>query len=199
MLDVSTDLDPYFVDPYYLGNAYLTWEGNKVREANKLLEKGVQYRTWDWTLPFFIGFNSFFFLQDNDNASKYLMEASRRPGGSPMLASLAARLAYKERRTETAIDFLKETLKNTDDEAMKKSYMTRIKALKGVLFLENAVSTFKIKYGRSPVEIGELMEKRIVSELPHDPYGGSYFLDRKGIIRNTSDQNLEPYKPPHHN
>ena len=80
-LEVSTDLDPYFVDPYYIGNAYIAWDARKVQEANMLLEKGVRYRTWDWTLPFFIGFNNFYFLKDNDAASKYLMEAVAQAGG----------------------------------------------------------------------------------------------------------------------
>ena len=61
-LSASTDLDPYFFDPYYFGNANLTWEGNLIRETNTMLDKGSRYRDWDWMLPFYIGFNNFYFL-----------------------------------------------------------------------------------------------------------------------------------------
>ena len=40
VLDASASLDPYFLDPYYFGNANLTWDGGLIKEANTLLEKG---------------------------------------------------------------------------------------------------------------------------------------------------------------
>lgn len=52
ILIASTDLDPYFSDPYLLANAHMTWEAGMVRETNELLEKGMLYREWDWSLPF---------------------------------------------------------------------------------------------------------------------------------------------------
>ncbi len=79
VLTASTDFDPYFVDPYVFANANMTWEGGMIRETNAPLEKGTQYRDWDWT-PFFAGFNSFFFLHDNAKAAEYLVTASQRAG-----------------------------------------------------------------------------------------------------------------------
>ena len=87
-------------------------------------------------LPFFIGFNKFYFLKNDSESAEFLMEASRRPGGDPMLASIAARLAYKENRTETAIYFLEQTAKNTEDRNIKERFETRIQALKSILFLD---------------------------------------------------------------
>ena len=78
-----------------------------VRETNELLEKGTRYRDWDWNLPFYAGFNNFFFLHDNAKASELLATAAQRPGPSEQLLSLAARLAYTEKKTENAIMFLR--------------------------------------------------------------------------------------------
>ena len=39
-LMVITDLDPYFEDPYYFGNAILSWDAGRYNEANNLLKKG---------------------------------------------------------------------------------------------------------------------------------------------------------------
>ena len=185
VLNASTDLDPYFLDPYYYANAYLTWDTGRTEEANRLLEKGSRSRDWDWTLPFYLGFNNFFFLQNDSKAADFLMEASRRPGGDPMLASIAARLAYKGNRTETAIYFLEQTAKNTKDINVKKRFETRIRALQSILFLDNAVAAFKKKYRKSPAVIGELVNKNIINQLPRDPYGGTYYLAEGGQVRSN--------------
>jgi hypothetical protein len=52
VMDASTDLDPYFQDPYYLANAFLTWDAGMIQETNALLDKGIRYRNWDPVLPF---------------------------------------------------------------------------------------------------------------------------------------------------
>jgi len=186
-LNASTDLDPYFFDPYYFGNANLTWEGNLVRETNILLDKGSRSRDWDWMLPFYIGFNNFYFLQDNEKASEYLMEASKRPGASPMLASLAARLAYKANKTENAIIFLQEILSRTDDENTKKMYEMRLNALKGILFLERAAAAYQERFKRQPGKLDDLTAKNIIREIPKDPYGGKFYIDKDGSIKTTSE------------
>jgi hypothetical protein len=195
-LDTATDLDPYFFDPYYYANAFLPWEAGKAAEANRLLEKGINYRVWDWMLPFFAGFNNFFFLQNDGEAAEFLMEASRRPGGDPMFASIAARLAYKGNRTETAIYFLEQTAKNTEDATVKKRFEIRIRALQSIFFLENAVAAFKKKYGKSPTRIEELVSKNIINQLPRDPYGGTYYLAENSQVRSTTSSELEPYLSP---
>jgi hypothetical protein len=194
ILDVSSDMDPYFSDPYYVGNAYLTWDAGMVREANTLLEKGSRYRDWDWVLPFFTGFNCFFFLQDNVKATDYLMEASRRPGASAMLADLASKLAYEDRRTENSIAFLEEILSKMNDVSMKKAFQTRIRALKAILSLENAVAVFQKKFGKKPMVIEDLVSRKIISALPSEPYGGKYYLDKQGSVKTTSEAKLLPYR-----
>lgn len=192
VLNASTDLDPYFLDPYFLANAHMTWEGGMVRETNTLLDKGIRYRDWDWLLPFFAGFNSFYFLQDNMNAAEYLMTASRRPGPSEQLASLASRLAFKEKKTENAILFLEAVAKKTEDERLKKKYETRILALQARLLLERSVDAYKKTYGRIPVSPQQMVERGILKEIPKDPYEGRFAVGPDGEISSTSDHLLMP-------
>jgi len=195
-LDAATDLDPYFFDPYFYANAFLPWDAHMAEETNHLLEKGSRYRNWDWMLPFFIGFNDFFFLQKNVEAVPFLMEASRRPGGEPMLASIAARLAFKENQTETAIFFLEETVRRTDEESLKKIYETRIQALRSIAILEKGVASYKKKFGKLPPTVDELVHRNIINKLPLDPYGGTYFVEQDGKVRSTTSSDLEPYISP---
>jgi hypothetical protein len=195
-LDAATELDPYFFDPYYFANAFLPWDAGMAKETNLLLSKGSRYRDWDWMLPFFIGFNDFFFLQDDKDASDQLMEASRRPGGDPILASVAARLAYKENRTENAIYFLEEIAKKTEDRRLKKHYEKRIRAMRSIQYLEGAVTAYKKKFHRIPTALDELVSKNIISLVPRDPYGGTYYITMEGNVRSTASSELEPYLSP---
>jgi len=187
-VDVATDLDPYFLDPYYLGSINLAWEANKIKEANLLLEKALRYRTWDWTIPFQLGFNYFFFLHENEKASEYLMEAARRPGGERGFApTLAARLAYKGRQTENSVLFLEEMLRKTDDEKTRYIYELRLNALKKILYLEKASDVYKKKFHRYPKDLSELVAKKVIQEIPQDPYGGKFYIEADGTIKTTSD------------
>jgi hypothetical protein len=191
-LDAATDLDPYFIDPYLVANSFMTWEGGMIKETNALLEKASRFRDWDWMPPFYIGFNQFYFLHDNAKAAEYLYEASKRPGPSEQLVSIAARLEFKERNTETAIIFLEAILKKTDNEYIKKDFEDRIKMFRIRLFLEKAVAAYKIKYGVIPENLDAVLKKGIIREIPSDPYKGTFSLDRQGRVLSTSDNSLMP-------
>lgn len=194
IMDVATDLDPYFQDPYYISNAFLPWDAAMARETNSLLDKGSRFRSWDWTLPFFSGFNSFYFLEENDRASEKLMEASRRPGASPVLASLASKLAYKANKTESSILFLQELIDKTDDEKTKRIYEMRIEAFKGILVLQRAVDEYRLKYKSMPRNLDDLVKRRVLGQLPKEPYGGKYYIDHLGAVRTSNESLLVPYQ-----
>jgi hypothetical protein len=189
-LDASTVLDPYFLDPYYFANGQLTWDALMIEEDNLLLAKGSQYREWDFSLPFYIGFNYFYFLQDNLNARTWLIEASRRPGAPPLYASLAGKLDYEKKHTENAINFIEEMSKRTEDEALKKKYETRLDFLRQVLKVENAVESFKKRFGRKPPDMQALIRMGMLQETPIDPYGGQFYLNGDSKVKSTSE--LQP-------
>ncbi len=185
-MDLATDLDNYFLDPYYFGAMNLLWGANKVKEANALLEKAFKYRDWDWTIPFHLGFNHFYFLQDNKKAVSYLIEASKRPGSGNLIPTLAARLAYEGNRTENAIIFLEESLKTTEDKTIRYIYEERLKALKRILFLERAVTVYQNRFNKRPEKLEDLITRGIIREIPGDPYGGQFYIDEDGSIKTTS-------------
>jgi len=185
-LRVTTELDPYFEDPYYFGNAIFTWDVGAVNEANSLLEKGVRARTWDWQLPFYLGFNKFYFLHKNKEAADDLLLASKRQGAYDFLPTLAARLYNSEGRTEAAIVFLTAFLKNERDAKIRGKYAIRLEALKRMLFIERAVARYKNKTKKPPRNLQALVQSGIISEIPEDPYGGKFYLNRDGSIKTTS-------------
>ncbi|MEK6724961.1 MAG: hypothetical protein AABY54_00200 [Deltaproteobacteria bacterium] len=192
---LATELDPYFQDPYYLGNAFLTWDAGLYVQANKLLQKGMDARTWDWTLPFYIGFNKFYFLNENKEAADYLLKAYERPGAIPYLPNLAARLYQREGRTEAALAFLVNFWENERDQKQKKAYEIRIDAFRKILSLEKAAALYKERNGKQPEKLEELVKAGLIKEIPQDPYGGTFYIRGDGVIETTSKlANVAPKK-----
>ncbi len=193
-LDATSNLDPYFRDPYYFGTANLTWGGGLLNEANILLEKGCAYRTWDSLLAFYLGFNYYYFLENDQKASEWLMEASRRPDASPLYASLAVKLSYKKKRLENAVAFQEYMLEHTEEPTLRKEYETRLHALQALLYLEKAARDYKRRFGSLPKDIFDLVARHVIKQIPSDPYGGYYFIDAFGTVKTSSEMQLMPYR-----
>ncbi|MEW6683460.1 MAG: hypothetical protein AB1451_11155 [Nitrospirota bacterium] len=186
-LDAASALDPYFVDPYYFGQAVLAWGANMPRETNALLDRGRIHRADDWVMPFFMGFNAFYFLRDDAQAAEYLMDASQRPGAAPLLGLLAARLASKGGTTEVAVVFLDQLAARTEDSVTRGQIRQRADALRGIRSLELAVEHYRDAFGEAPRDLRVLVERGVVPSLPVDPYGGTYYLRPDGSVWTTSD------------
>ncbi len=184
-LDAASLLDPYNIDIYYFTEAVFTWGIGRIREVNRILERGLKYRNWDHYIPFFMGFNYFYFLKDYETASKYLKMVAEMTK-SPFFASLASRMMYEAQRTDVAIGFLKTMIRDIKKESLRRSLLVRLKALEGVSIIEKAISEFELRYGRKPDDIKELIRTGILENIPEDPYGGRFYIDKHGRVRSTS-------------
>jgi hypothetical protein len=186
-VDVITDLDPWFWDAYLFADLLLTWDFKKIDMANKLLFKAREYRTTDFKVPYYIGFNYFYFLKDNMNGAKYMMEAARLPGSPTWLNGLAARLSVYQNQYKPAIMFLGETLKKTQNPALAKQIETRLNTLIALDELEKAVQKFKKTFGFLPLKITDLIDRGLVKTIPQDPYGGEFIILKNGRVFTTSN------------
>lgn len=185
-LDVITDLDPYFVDPYFLAEGLLAWEAGMPEEANKILEKGTRHRATDWRLPFFIGFNHFYFLGDYGTAADFIMTAAQLPGSPDYAPTLAARLAYYGGKSRTALLFLRQMLEDADNPLLRSRLEMRLLALEQAVSIEEALDAFKKQEERMPVSLDELVTRGYLDVLPEDPYGGKWGVLENGRVFSTS-------------
>jgi len=189
-LENTVTLDPYFMDPYYLMNSALIWDRYKLPEVNGLIAKGADTRTWDALLPFFAGFNYYYFLNDSENSFYYLKQASKRSGVNPFYDSLASRVAYKADKTELAIIYLEEQIREAELKGLKASVTNlerRLELLKGIRQIEVAVESYQKLFNRPPANIDELTTLRLLTTIPKEPNGGSFYLDPDGRVRSTKD------------
>jgi len=185
-VDVITDLDPWFWDAYLVADMLLTWDFKKIEKANKLLFKAKEYRINDFKVPYYIGFNYFYFLKDNKNGAKFLMEASKLPSAPSYLASLATRLSMYDNQYRPAILFLNDVLKATHNPNLKKQYEKRLKTLVIMDKLEQKVTAFKNTFGVFPKNLKELVDKSVIKSIPDDPYGGQFILLKNKRVYTTS-------------
>lgn len=196
VLQAATDLDPRFLDPYHFAEMVLTWDAGRVTDANRLLEKALQYRPSDWVIPFYLGFNHFYFLHDSAKGAEYLMAASRLPESHGFLGLLAARLSTQAGRTEAAIMFLDELGGSTSDPRLKQQISQRAEALKAIAVIERGVALYQQRHGKAPERVEQLVEARVLKALPPDPYGGRFFLDEQGRVQTTSRLVSQPVAGP---
>ncbi|MDX9709736.1 MAG: hypothetical protein RBT64_09290 [Trichloromonas sp.] len=185
-LEAVTDLDPYFLDPYILGEGLLTWNAQRFEQANTLLEKGIRHRTWDYVLPYYVGFNHFYFLKDYATGSRYIMQAAEIPGSPAYLKTLGARLAYYGGQSQTALLFLKQMLAETHSESLKQTMAQRLLALERAVEIETALAKFRQEQGRDVTALTELADFGYLNALPEDPYGGQWRIMENGRVYSTS-------------
>lgn len=185
-MDVITDLDPYFLDPYFLSEGLLAWDAGMPEKANIILQKGIKYRPKDWRLPFFVGFNHFYFLSEYDIAADYIMQAARLPGSPDYLKTLAARLAFYGGKSKTALLFLKQMVAEANDPLLSKRLTKRLVALERAVKIEEAMDRFKNEQGTVPATLNLLVEHGYLEKLPEDPYGGEWGVLQNGRVFSTS-------------
>ncbi len=183
-LDAVTTFNPRYFDPYYVANAFLTWETGLYSEAIKLLERGMRYVD-DWRIPFYLGFSYFYFLGDNLKGAMYLEEAARRSSerDSNLITLLASRLYYEEGQLAVAIAFLENQLKVMKTEEMKRAVRGRLETLKKALLIKRAVEVFRRRHGRLPRSIEELEREGLIPRGLRDHAGGKFYITADGKVR----------------
>jgi tetratricopeptide (TPR) repeat protein len=193
MIHGAVQLDPYNMDAYYFAQAILVWDVGQVDLANKLLDYGMSYRTWDWYLPFFAGFNHAYFLKDYAGAARYYQRAGEL-SGSDLFRNLAGRYLQESGKTDLALAYLSAMEKGEKNPALKKSFRTRILAFQAVRRIEIARDRYREKTGVPPDSLEVLITQGFLSPTPVDPYGGHFYLEPDGRVTTTSKFAFAPTK-----
>lgn len=184
-IHAALKLDPYNMDGYYFAQSILAWDVGQVKVANDLLEYGMHYRTWDWYLPFFAGFNYAFFLKDYENAAKYYAKAGELSGQS-IFMTLAGRYLQESGRTSMAITYLDTMARSARNNSVRKSLIERKKAFIAVRRIEIARDKYLSDQGKLPSSLDVLVRGGYLEEVPQDPYGGTFYVAENGKIQSTS-------------
>lgn len=186
-LDLITDLDPRFWDPYVFAETMLAWQAGMFDEAAILLAKAVLARPDDYRPNYFLGFNSFYFQGDPAKAAPYLREAATRSNAPSYIQALATRMSVYGSQTMAAIILLEELVADTYDPLAKKQLSIRLETLKMLFSLEQALAKYRKDSGNFPDSLSKLVTSGYIKTLPEDPYGGEFVLLANGRVYSTSN------------
>lgn len=184
-LETVIRLDPYNIDAYYFSQAAFTWEIGHAADVNRMLEYGMRYRTWDYWLPFYAGFNEAYFLKNYARAAIFMRKAAEI-SGDQLFTGLTGRYFYESGQTALGIAFLDTMIKGAKDQKLRKVYEIRRTALVAVEAITQAVRRCASDKGKSPVHLRQLITEGYLVTIPKDPYGGEFYLDGTGKVRSTS-------------
>lgn len=110
VMEIVTDLDPHFIQPYVFGAFVLAQELKRPDRALELLEKGIRANPENWELPFETGFFHYICMRDFATAGRYFAWASRIPGHPDYAERFAAFANRRAGNNEMAILLWKRVL-----------------------------------------------------------------------------------------
>jgi tetratricopeptide (TPR) repeat protein len=197
-LDVITTLDPQYAYAYYAGGVILGDLANRTDLSNRLLQKGVEANPNVWNIPFLLGYNYYFLLDDPVKGAEYIMQAAHLPDGPSYLSGLATRMAAEAGNPDTALAFLEARLLETQDSELREVLAYRMKEViieRDLRMLESAVETYRKQRRFLPATLTELVLAGVLPMLPQEPFGGDYRLDPKtgAVSSSTHPERLRTY------
>lgn len=171
LIDLVTSLNPRVSHPYRFAAVWLTSTEADVREANRLLRRGIEYHPEDWRNLFYLGFNQFYYLGENERAADTLAQASALEGSPRYLSRLVARLRAESGGLDVAEGLLREMARNTQDDEVRAGYLEALDEIeieRRARFLDSARESFRKVEGRDIDSVSDLTQSAspILAGLP---------------------------------
>ncbi len=178
--DVIAELDPGYIDPYWLGALILTTEGQDEEAGLRLLDRGFEKNPSAWILMYLAGWECQRFGQF-DRAANYFDRAARVPGAPPDLFRLKAGMTARTGNLREAIGRWQEVLddprNNGEARAIAARQIRTLTVQADVHDLDAAIAAYRTQHGRPPHSIDELVRTGALSAVPLDPDGNAYTYD----------------------
>jgi hypothetical protein len=190
LLDVVTDLDPWVDHPYRFGAVWMTDSEENVRHANQLLRRGIAYHPDDWRNRFYLGFNQFYYLEENEAAADTLEPATQLKGAPAYISALAARLRSQGGQLDSAEIFLAELARREPVDYKRAEYeraLREVETERRARFLDRARAEYQRRNGRDIASVEDLLAGRspVLREIPAEPNGKGWKLGEAGEIVST--------------
>jgi hypothetical protein len=159
IIELVTVLNPWVDHPYRFAAIWLTDSEESVRNANEILQRGIGYHPDDWRNHFYLGFNQFYYLSENEKAADTLETCISKEGAPPYIARLVARLRSENADIESAAIFLQQMVMSAEREGERAVYqgaLDEIEVETKARFLENARAQFNQLHGRDIAAVEDL-------------------------------------------
>jgi tetratricopeptide (TPR) repeat protein len=179
---VITEINPYDVDPYWLGAMILNAEVGDVEAGLRLLDRGFARNPGQWILPYMAAWDCYR-AGMYARAATYFEKASKVPGAPSTILRMRAGMFAKEGDYREAARQWQAVLDQATSDAVARSLAERqVRDLTVRADLEDlgkAVAAYRERFGHGPQRLEDLVAAGIVSFLPTDPDGKPYVFDRR--------------------
>jgi len=210
MVDTATDLDPNFVELYRYGGIFLASLQGDGDAAIELLEKGIRQNPESWELPYEIAMVYMLNRGEDPNSkcnAQYYVAMSLATGNAPefvqeVYEGLKDQCEAHSSNPCDDLEFEAQTyrrLYETGEEMMQglaEEKMAKLQLRKNCCDLMVLLEEYRAKTGATNATLEDLTASGALAQMPDDPYGGTYFIDADGLVKNTTvlDEEVEKLK-----
>jgi len=200
-----SELDPKFRYIYVFAGATIpvnlgreTWVNTG--ESTQILTKGFALFPKDVFLRILLAYNLSYFNKKYQQAADLLKETAKMPGAPKYLAVLATRLYGQAGAIDAGLALASQLSQTAVDPATRQTFERRTQelVLEGELQkIDKEIEVFRLREGRMPATILELVASGQLREIPKDPLGGSIVVGSDGRSHSSAAEKdrLEVYDP----
>jgi len=189
--DVITELDPNYIDPYWIGALIMSIEAKDLDMGLGLLDKGIAANPGEWILPYMAGWECYH-ARRYDRAARYFDMAIAVPGSPPVIRRAYAAMFQRLGDLRAALAAWGNIASDPQtDEHAREVARRRVRDLTIELDLERvrgAVARYAEARGVAPTSLEDLLRSGLLQHIPLDPDGNPYRYDPKtGQVRAHSE------------
>jgi len=192
--DVIAELDPRYVDPYWLGSLILIVENRDLEAGLRLLDRGFAANPDSWIFPYLAGWECAR-AHDYARAVVYFERAAQVPAAPQNVRRIVAGMYARSGDVDDAIAGWKAVLTDpSSDDSSRAIAERQLKALvvrRDVAALTGAIVRFRDANARNPEALEELRRAGLLAAIPVDPDGRHYAYDpRTGTVGSAAERVL---------
>lgn len=184
-------LDPYFKSVYFVAGTALTLKGMDHRTSIEILERGLKARPDVWEIPFYLGFNYYYFERNFALAAEKLALAAQHRESPSFTWGLSTRLSAEGQRPEVGLQLVNSILEDMHDtDPARTDYEER----RDLLLLEvrlrdlqRSANAFAEVHGHPANSLADLLSNGILSSIPEEPLGGEFRI-KEGTVFTTNEE-----------
>jgi len=184
LLDITTTLDPYYMDAYRHGSFFLASEdpigAGKPEEALKLLDKGLLNNPEEWQFLYDKGFIYYWYLQDFVAAGETWLQAAAIPGAPDWFEGLATTSISRGGELNLAIALWQERYLQSTRETERETAKNRLisfKVAQDIWGWQALAEKYKEEKGAYPQSLKILAAEHGLRYSLTDPQGMPYQYD----------------------
>lgn len=184
--DVITELDPHYIDAYWLGALILIVEDRDLEGGLALLDAGFERNPDQWVLPYLAGWECSLAGRPA-MAAAYFDRAAAVEGAPQSARRIQAAMTSRSGDLETALALWQEIY--DDPQSDSSSVAIAERKIRELLVqidlrdLRSAIERFRIENARYPDSLEQLHRRGYIRLVPRDPDGRDYSYDsRSGTV-----------------